>query len=1004
MKNKDKSTFRRIIDAFGGWIVRFRIPIIVVIALLTGLTAYGITQTNINSDIMSYLPEGTDTYDGSAFLKQNFGIQSSAAYAIKGDSVTYDDLALVVEKIKEEEHVSDVMWLGSMDSIDFNGTPVQNPFSMMEGGETSKEKLKNIFYRDGNYMLMITMDVGASTDEAGDALKVINASLNEIHAEYTSGGTAPVSRTVYDNAISELPIYLVVAVVLVLIILFLVSANWLEPIVFMLTMGVSIVINMGTNFFFPEVSIITFCAASILQLALAMDYSIFLTQIYSEERQKGLPIRGAMIGAIGTTLNTVFASALTTMGGFAAFFVMSFTLGADLGGVLIKGIFLAMLTVIILQPCLLILLSKPMAKTGHKRIVDIKFRSVAKFSVRHRIIIVILFSLILIPAFIGQLLMPLSYLNFMPETKGNPELVAYVSDTSNQIFLAVPVDEDHIEKNLTFADELASIDGVSGVSGYFAFLPKEAVDEKGNIHINKYMSLGLYELGQETGYITDDGYTLYLVSLSKEYDVESMEATNILFKIKDKASLTFSDSKTYTTGVVQAVADFRVLTPRDFRWITIISIAIIFIVLLISFRNFVYPFLLVLLIELGTWINFSICTIFGQSLNFLAYIVVGAIQLGATVDYAILVTHKYRALTKEGKDPLLAAYESGTSCTMSILTSASILIAACASVTIISTNAVICEVTMMCMRGAVISTILVLFVLPSLLACTSRISSRAAEAGGMHKLTKKFLSDVNHQLHYAAVELKTKHRVKKEGLQNKDETLESLETRGLVILQPKKGYRFNSDSVILANLTEVSEGEKVYDLGCGSGVISLIIAAKKHAKVVGVELQESLASMAERSVKANEYQEKIEIVRGDIRLAESTLSSEDADVVVINPPYFKMGDGVVNHDEMSAIARHEVALTLPEELAAVHHLLKESGTAYFLFPTSREKEFDKEVETHSLFLREKIYLTASAEKASDRFIAKLTKISPESELTIRTLVTQNGEGKMSKEVAVLYRS
>ena len=739
-KENNTGLFHTVMQKVGGFIIRFRLPIIVVIAVLVAFCAYGIMQTNINSDIMSYLPEGTDTYDGSAFLSENFGIMSNAVYAVKGESVSFADLSVAVEKAREDEHVTDVMWLGSMNEFTISGITVKDPFVFMEGGEETKEKLQNVFYKDGNYMLMITMDVGASTNEAGASLAHINAALDEAGAEYVAGGTAPVSRVVYDDAISELPIYLVIAVVLVLIILFLVSANWLEPIVFMVTMGVSIVINMGTNFFFPEVSIITFCAASILQLALAMDYSIFLTQIYSEARQKGLPEKGAMLSAIETTLNTVFASALTTMGGFAAFFVMSFTLGADLGGVLIKGIFLAMLTVIVLQPCLLILLSKPMAKTGHKRLIDLKFSRAAAFSVKHRAVITLLFALILVPAFIGQLFLPLSYLNFMPETKGDPELVTYVSDTSDQIFLAVPVDENDPKKNVTFASEIQAIDGISSVAGYFAFLPEEAVGEDGKLHLKYGGSIDLMNIGKDAGYITEDGYTLYLAALSKEYNVESPEATEILQKVKAKAAETFSGEKTYTTGVLQAVADFRVLTPRDFRYITMISIAIIFVVLLFSFRNLVYPFLLVLLIELGTWINFSISTIFGQSLNFLAYIVVGAIQLGATVDYAILVTHKYRALVKEGKAPVDAAYESGTTCTMSILTSASILVAACASVTAVSSNAVIREVTMMCMRGAVISSVLVLFVLPSLLACTSNMGCALKKTAGSSPSSKKILS------------------------------------------------------------------------------------------------------------------------------------------------------------------------------------------------------------------------------------------------------------------------
>lgn len=306
------------------------------------------------------------------------------------------------------------------------------------------------------------------------------------------------------------------------------------------------------------------------------------------------------------------------------------------------------------------------------------------------------------------------------------------------------------------------------------------------------------------------------------------------------------------------------------------------------------------------------------------------------------------------------------------------------------------------MRGAAISTVLVLFVLPSLLACTSRLRIRAAEAGGLRALTKAFLLEVNSQLLCLTLLAKAKYRIRKEKLLRENECVEDLETRGLLIIQPKKGYRFNSDSVILANLADVSKDDKVYDLGCGSGVMSLLVAAKKGATVVGVELQDALASMAERSVKANDYQQKVTIIKGDVRDAETLFPAGDADAIIINPPYFKAGSGEVSHDEMQAIARHEITLTLPEELAAARHLLKQTGKAFFLFPTSREKEFDKAVQESGLFLCEKIYLTSSTDKTPDSFIAKITKTPLEQ--TTRVLVTKDEEGKMSKEVAALYRS
>ena len=997
-----KFEFRKIMDAVGGFIVKFRIAILVVFALLLAFSVYGLTLTNINSDIMSYLPKGTDTYDGSEFFSNNFSLESNAVYAVKGDTVTYEQMRVAVEQAKKSEYISDILWLGSMGEIKFKGITIPDPISLMEGGEQAKEKLESLFYKDGNYLVIVSLNVGASTAEAAEGLKAVNDALAPY--EFVSGGTAPMSRKVYDDAISELPIYLAAAIVLVLIILFVVSANWLEPLVFMLTMGVSILINMGTNFFFPEISIITFCAASILQLALAMDYSIFLTQIFSEEKKKGLPVQGAMISAIGTTFNTVLASALTTMGGFAAFFVMSFTLGADLGGVLIKGIFLAMLTVVVLQPCLLILLNKPMKKTEHKKLVDIRFKHVAKFSVRHRIPIVILFALVLLPAFIGQHYLPLSYLNFIPPIKGDPELVAYVSDTSNQIFLAVPVNEEDPLANVAFVEKLEATKGVSGVAGYYAFLPKDAFDEDtGKLKIH-FMGLTAdsVSIGKNAGYISESGYTMFMVSLSKEHGVEDQSATDILNEIKALAKETYAE-KSYTTGVVQAVADFREITPRDFRWITILSVGVIFVVLIFSLKNLTYPFLLVLLIELGTWINFSISTIFGQSLNFLAYIVVGAIQLGATVDYAILVTNRYRALRKEGKDPMIAAYESGTQCTMSILTSASILVAACACVTVVSSNAVIKEITLMCMRGAAISTVLVLFVLPSLLSCTSSMRKRAAEVGGINNLTKEFLTNVNEQFLYSTRFKKAKLRLKKDRLLAADEAAEDLETRGLIVLQKKKGYRFNSDSVFLANLADFSEGDEVLDIGAGSGVMSFLVAAKKGARVTGLEVQPSLADMARRAAKANALENRVTIVEGDAREIETFVESASKDGVIANPPYFKAGSGEANQNEEAAVARHEIKGTLGDFVHAAAYALKDGGKGYFIQATAREKELLALLEKEGLFPYKKIYLTSSESKAPDSVIVGFIK-GEKREPTERTLVTKDENGNMSKEAAELYRS
>lgn len=766
-----------------GWlcekIIKYRIAVVVCVLIACIFAAYGVTLSTVNSDVLSYLPKGTDTYNGGEFLYEHFLLNSNAVLAIDGEQITYKELEDIIERISQIDGVSSVLWLGSFDSItlktSYGNLKIESDiFSLIEGGEESRAKLEALFNRGGNYLVMVSMTVGASTQQAGVILNKIDDFLQS--TDYVSGGTAPISRQVYDDAITELPIYIVLAAVLVLILLFLVNSSYLEPIIFVVTMGVAILVNMGTNFLFGEVSIITFCASSILQLAVTMDYAIFLTHMYNEEKTKGSLPNLAIRSALSKTFGTILSSALTTMGGFAAFFVMSFTLGADLGGVLLKGIALSLVTVVIVQPCLLLIFNKPIEKSRH-RVLHLEFKRLTRFSIKYRTVIVIVFAALLIPAFIGQYFLPLSYLNFLPESEGSAPLTSYVEDTGNQFFLALPINSENQSEHLQFVAELEELDVVNSVTGLYAFLPQQAFDENGKlvIKIGGYsMAVDAASAGGSLGLVSR-GYTLYMVALDSGLGVETQEAVDALNRVLLIADSHFDGY--YVTGMTQAVKDFKVLTPRDFLWITVLSILIIFAVLIFTFKNVKYPILLVLLIELGIWINLSISTVFGQSLNFVSYIIIGAIQLGATVDYAILVSTKYLRKLKEGRDSLTAAYESSVSSSMSVLTSASIMVVACVSVALITSNAVIKEITFLVTRGAVISASLVLFVLPALLACSSKLDIIAKEAGGVRALTRRFLSDISGQFKKFVGAINAREEISAENSQTIEESPVVIESK-----------------------------------------------------------------------------------------------------------------------------------------------------------------------------------------------------------------------------------
>lgn len=752
----------------------------VFIALLV-LSVVAVFFVNVNSDIMSYLPEGLEMSDGITFMQKNFNMQSEVIVGV--DDVTYDEMSQIMEKISGMKGLKDggAVWIGTIEamtsadamssfdlsSLDANqvstlvdairsidGVKNFSIFNMtitMDNGdvlnlmdmapELAYEMLENqsllsIFYpnytvdEQGNetivfdktvkakYLCMLMLDVPSSSDEALSLLRTVDG---DILAEYDHaiGGDAEIVRQIFDSTINEMYKYILVAVLVMFIILILTTTSFMEPIVFMLTIGISIIINMGTNIVFGSVSIVTFACSAVLQLGLSMDYSIFLMHAFAEEKQKTLDENLAMKRAIPRTFSTVTASALTTVGGFLALFAMRFGIGADLGKVLAKGVFLSLLTVVMLQPCLMLMTSKWSNKMAHKIYLP-KFKGVGKFSISNRKILVIIAIVLLIPSAVLQTLQGnnLSYIKFVDTPEySEGSIQETVSLLSNSIITMVPTDSE--EANEQFLEDLSEIDGVSNYLNIYTMIPDEYKPLLFGLLNNKDV-MGIMSsmpgMSMMTGFV-NNGYTLTEVMINAESETEREEI--ILGKVKASLDKNFGENTDdkrsyYITGMSQGVQDLRSITPKDNLMVSGISILIILIILVITQKSIKMPIILIGLIEFGIFINLSLCYIMGEDINFMCYIILSSIQLGSTVDYAILYTDKYQS-NLQFMPANEAAYKALRDSAVSIITSVAIMAGCCLSVTTVATNTIVKQITWLIARGSMISGVLTIVVLPALL-------------------------------------------------------------------------------------------------------------------------------------------------------------------------------------------------------------------------------------------------------------------------------------------------
>ncbi|MGN1042354.1 MAG: MMPL family transporter, partial [Christensenellales bacterium] len=489
--------------------------------------------------------------------------------------------------------------------------------------------------------------------------------------------------------------------------------------------------NMGSNIIFPDVSIISFAASSVLQLGITMDYAIFLLHTYREERRNADPLAAAERALPRTAVN-IIAGGLTTIGGFAALYFMRFTIGADLANVIIKGVALSIITVMFVQPCLLVFFDRPSKALSHKK-PYVNVEPFVKGVMKGRYVIAVAAILLVAPAFIAQNNVSFSYLKIYEPPKETTSQQALADSLQNQIILAVPLDSPEGNQK-EFMAELKQNEKISSVIGAFSVLDMSEEEIKSFLNIDAVASVPVVKtlfrkIDTQEG---EKWYTLYLVEIDGDTEDEAAFAAHA--HLKTTLDKYFDES--YPLGVLTGVADMAQVTPGDFLRVTLISVAIILIIMSILLKSIRKSVLMVALIELAIWLNIGLNTVIGEKINFMIYIIISSVQLGCTVDYAILLSTRFEETKREFSDAKTAMIKASASAFPAISVSASIIVSVCLVIFFVSKNLLVKEMASLMARGAFISYLMVIIVLPCLLIFFKKIKpinaikNRKENAGG----------------------------------------------------------------------------------------------------------------------------------------------------------------------------------------------------------------------------------------------------------------------------------
>ena len=689
---------------FSKAVVKCRIPILIITLLLMIPSVLGIVGTRINYDMLDYLPEDMDTVVGQNELLEDFG--KGAFSLIIVEDMPDRDVAKLCEKIKDVDHVETVLWYSSLADISI-------PKEMLP------DEIYDEFNKGDATMMAVFFDSATSADVTMDAIREIRSVAGK--QCFVSGMSALVTD-LKDLCEKEEPIYVAIAVALACAAMLLLLDSWLVPFVVLASIGMMILLNLGTNYFFGEISYITKALSAVLQLAVTMDYSIFLWHAYNEERGKTDDNKAAMASAISKTLTSVVGSSVTTMAGFAALCFMTFTLGRDLGIVMAKGVILGVIGCVTVLPSLILVLDKPLQKTKHRSLIP-NMKKFAGGITKVFPVFLVLLALIVTPAVYGyQKTTDEVYYDMGQCLPEDMEYVIANSKLSEEFDIAsthmVLVSADLPEKDVrSMIGEMEDVDGVKYVLGLESVVGSSVPEEIIPDSIKEILESDKWEL----------------LMISSEYKVASDDVNDQIDSLN--AILKKYDDSGMLIGEAPCMKDMIETTDRDFRIVNIVSVAAIFVIIMLVEKSLSLPFILIAVIELAVCINLGLPHYLGQSLPFIAPICISTIQLGATVDYAILMTTRYKAERNLGASKRDSVTTALSASIPSIIVSGMGLFAATFGVAVYSDIDIISSMCMLMARGAVISMLCVIFILPALLMlCDGLI--RATTLGMKKKKTE----------------------------------------------------------------------------------------------------------------------------------------------------------------------------------------------------------------------------------------------------------------------------
>ena len=668
---------------FGKAVVKHRILILILTAALLVPSVFGMIGTRVNYDMLTYLPEDIDTVIGQNELLKDFN-KGAFTFLIFED-MPNKDVAALKQQVEQVEHVDTVLWYDSLADL---SVPM----------ELLPEKVYKAFNSDHSTMMAVFFDSGTSEDVTMDAVKQIRSICGK--QCFVSGMTALVVD-LKDLCEQEEPIYVALAVALACVAMLLFLDGWLIPFVFLASIGAMILLNMGTNFFLGEISYITKALSAVLQLAVTMDYSIFLWHSYNEQLPLYENKEDAMANAIHATLTSVIGSSVTTISGFIALCFMSFTLGRDLGIVMAKGVLLGVLGCVTVLPSIILVLDKPLQKTKHRSIIP-DMRGFSKKLVKIFPVFLVIFALLIAPAYYGY-------------EKANDEVYYNMGQ-------CLPEDMNYVIANSKLQEDfdIASTHMVLVDAGLSPKSVKSMINEMEQVEGVKYV-LGLESVvgsrvPQEIlpdsikSILESDRWELLLIN--SEYAPASDAVNEQLSSLS--TILKSYDSTGMLIGEAPCLKDMIETTDHDFAVVTAVSMLAIFVIILLVEKSLTLPVILIAVIELGIFINLGLPHYLGQSMAFITPICISTIQLGATVDYAILMTTRYKAERIGGSGKKDAVWTALYTSIPSIFVSGMGMFAATFGVALYSDIEIVSSMCMLMARGAVISMLLVVFVLPAM--------------------------------------------------------------------------------------------------------------------------------------------------------------------------------------------------------------------------------------------------------------------------------------------------